>query len=374
MKQNTYKKTEKASDLNKYYQKIKIDSFKIRIPIEKVTFISSTFCEEYQKVYLSTGEIDEQINLEKHKTTIVNGITCRIGVASFLVDKNQVQEFVYFQPNSKMLEGNYLKGIVVETIKQVYDYIISQNIVYVSYEDFLEGFVSDIDFAYDIRITAETMIVLISRIYSKIRQDKYKYVDKPFKRDSNVGIQFNTRQKATPSTPNIKIYHKGLEMEHHSREFYDSYLLGKDLSEYGRLEFTLKNKKHQEYLGISIKTLEQLLEIDVNIMEPIVLQSIPENYVEKNIYTKDLGKLTPTEVLIVGLMEKSISLGSDKMDIYNVLSKFDNSDLGRRDKSRGKKILDNLMSFIETGATKTMVSNKKLNDVLRVLKFDVLGI
>jgi hypothetical protein len=375
MEQNTSQNIKKASDLSKYLQKLKVDSFKLRVPIQQVKYISTTFCEEYKKLFISTGEIEEHINLEKYKTDITDGITSRIGVVVCRINKHESQEFIYFQINSKMLKGEYLHGITPDTIKIAYEYLMSLNIVFVEYNDFRNGFISDIDFAYDIKISPGVMINLISRIYSKIREDRYKYVDKPFKKDSNVGIQFNKRDKAVPSIPNIKIYHKGVEMEHHSREFYDTYLSGYDLSEYGRLEYTLKNAKHQKHLGISIKTLNQLLDMNYDTMEQIVLRSIPECYVEKSPFNKDCGKLSPNDGIIVDLIQAMILSGSDKMNIYStVFRRYASSDADRINKHRVKKTIDNLMSYIDTGTKITMKKNKEVNDILRVLKFDGFGI
>lgn len=372
IEQNTHQNKKEAIDFSKFLQKIKVDSFKLRIPIEKVTFVSTTFCEKFKKLYINTGELDEDISLEKHKTDITNGISTRIGVVCCRVGKDESKEFVYFQVNSKMCRERYLEGITLDTIKGVYDYIMALNIVFVDYEEFLCGFVTDIDFAYDINITASLMVELNKRIYSKIREDRFKYVDKPFGKQDNVGMQFNKRDKATPSLPFVKIYHKGVEMKHHSNEFYDAYLSGTDLSNYGRLEYTLKNAKHQKHLGISIKTLNQLLEVDRMLIENIVLRGIPECYVEKRLVVKDYSKVTPTERLILHLMTELVNHGGDKQSIYSVLGTFDSSNATeRKDMSRVKKTIDNLVFMMDTGTKKSMKVNREVNDVLKILNFDL---
>lgn len=372
IEQNTHQNRKETTDFSKFLQKIKVDSFKLRIPIEKVTFVSTTFCEKFKKLYINTGELDEDISLEKHKTDITNGISTRIGIVCCRVGKDESKEFVYFQVNSKMCRERYLEGVTLDTIKDVYDYIMALNIVFVDYEEFLFGFVTDIDFAYDINITASLMVDLNKKIYSKVREDRFKYVDKPFGKQDNVGMQFNKRDKATPSLPFIKIYHKGVEMKHHSNEFYTAYLSGIDLSNYGRLEYTLKNAKHQKYLGISIKTLSQLLEVDRMLMENIVLRGIPEGYVEKRLIVKDYSKISPTERIILHLMTEVVNHGGDKQSIYSVLNTFDmNEKSDRRDKSRVKKTIDNLVSMMDTGTKKSMKVNREVNDILKILKFDL---
>lgn len=369
--QNTGENIEKTSNSIRFLQKIKVDSFKLRIPIEKVTFVSTTFCEQFKKLYI-TGELDEDFSLEKHKTDITNGISTRIGVVCNRVGKDESKEFVYFQINSKMCRERYLEGITPDTLKSVYEYIMALNIVYVDYDEFKDGFVTDIDFAYDINITASLMVELNKKIYSKVREDRFKYVDKPFGKQDNVGMQFNRRDKATPSLPFIKIYHKGIEMQHHSNEFYAAYLSGIDLSNHGRLEYTLKNAKHQNYLGISIKTLNQLMEVNRMLIENIVLRGIPECYVEKRLIVKNNAKISPTEMLVLHLMTELVNHGGDKQSIYSVLSTYDITQVSdRRDKGRVKKIIDNCFSLLDTGTKKSIKVNEEVNDILRVLKFDL---
>jgi hypothetical protein len=373
MEQSKVENIQKASCLNRFFQKIKVDSFKLRIPTEKVTIVSTTFCEKFKKLYIDTGEIDKDVSLEKYKTNIENGISTRIGIVNFRVNRDESKEFIYFQLNSKMCKERYLEGITTDTIKIVYDYIIALNIVYVDYQEFINGFVSDIDFAYDINITAPVMVEMNKQIYSRVRDDKFKYVDKPFGKQDNVGMQFNRREKATPSSPFVKIYHKGLEMKHNSPEFYAAYLSGIDLSNHGRLEYTLKNAKHQKHLGISIKTLNQLMEIDRMLIENIVLSGIPEGYIEKRVVVKDYSKITPTERVILHLMTELVNRGGDKQIIYSVLRTFDStSSTDRKNMSRAKKIIDDLVFMMDTGTKKTMKLNRKVNDVLRILRFDLL--
>lgn len=352
-------------------QKIKVDSLKIRIPIECVKVVSSTFLEKFQKLYV-TGEIAEDISLESHKTDITDGITTRIGVVVCRVGKDESKEFIYIQANAKMLKSRYLEGITLETINLIYDYVIALGIIEFSFEQFLDSFVSDIDFAYDVNISPENMILMNQKIYSKIHQNKLKYVDKPFRKDSNIGLQFNRREKATPSLPFIKIYHKGIEFEHHSKEFYEAHLKGFNLSNYGRLEYTLKNAKHQKHLGISIKTLRQLLEVDRLMIENIVLRGIPECYVENRIVIRDYGKITPVDKMLLYYMERLIEQGSDKQDLFSVLKLFSGNDsASRRDHSRMKNKLISLFETMENGNKKRAAKNKEINDVLRVLKIEL---
>ena len=367
--QNKQESCQEASSLTRYFQRVKVDSLKLRIPLEDVNVVSTTFREKYQKLYI-TGELDECVSLDQHKTNITTGITSRIGVVSHLVTQHECKEFLYIQVNSKMCKGRYLEGITLDTIRCVYDYIISLGIVYFSYDTFLDSFVSDIDLAYDVDIAVADMISMNQALYSAVRVNMVKYMDKPFRRNDNVGLQFNRREKAMPSAPFVKIYHKGLEMAHKSKEFYDEYLSMFDLSRYGRVEFTIKGAKHQSHLGISIKTLRQLLESDRFLLEDLVLDAIPKNYLEKRVILKMNGDLNYIDKLLLFYMNELIACGRDKRDLYSVLSQF-SGETGkeRKEKCMVKKKIDSILSQIDS--SEELDKNERVRNVMRLLKFDM---
>ena len=368
--QNKQESCQEASSLTRYFQRVKVDSLKLRIPLEDVNVVSTTFREKYQKLYITTGELDECVSLDQHKTNITTGITSRIGVVSHLITQHECKEFLYIQVNSKMCKGRYLEGITLDTVRDVYDYIISLEIAYFSYDTFLDSFVSDIDLAYDVDIAVADMISMNQALYSAVRVNMIKYMDKPFRRNDNVGLQFNRREKATPSAPFVKIYHKGLEMAHKSKEFYDEYLSMFDLSRYGRVEFTIKGAKHQSHLGISIKTFRQLLESDRFLLEDLVLDAIPKNYLEKRVVLKMNGNLNYIDKLLLFYMNELIACGRDKRDLYSVLSQF-GGETGkeRKEKCMVKKKIDSILSQIDS--SEELDKNERVRNVMRLLKFDM---
>jgi hypothetical protein len=127
----------------------------------------------------------------------------------------------------------------------------------------------------------------------------------------------------------------------------------------------LKNAKHQKHLGFEIKTLNQLLKAESEVVEGIVLSGISENYIEKRIVVRDYTKLSPTDRLILHLISEVIERGGDKSAIYGILSSFNVEVVSdRRDKSRVKKLLDDLMERVEVGDKKKMVMNEEINSIL----------
>jgi hypothetical protein len=205
---------------------------------------------------------------------------------------------------------------------------------------------------------------LNQRLLENVIDSKMRYIDKPFRKNDNVGIAFNRREKATPTTPFIKIYHKGLELQSKTKEFDDAYLSGIDSKNVGRLEYTLKNSKHQKHLGIEIKTLRQLLAMDKSLIESIVTSGIRENYLEKGLRNIDYTKLSPIEKILKYYMEDLITLGRDRQDLYAALDVFDVKDSkGYIDKSRMKK---KITSLIEESAQKEKLDkNEELASAIR---------
>lgn len=372
MEQNSSILVEDPKYYERFLRKVKVDSLKIRIPSDLVKVVSPTFMQKFSKVYLSgehSGLVDDYVSLENHKTDITNGITTRIGIVESLVAKDTIKEFFYIQVNAKMCQKRYFEGINQDTIRLVYDYIMALEVIFVSFDVFMDSLVSDIDFAYDVSISPYHMKELNHKIYSAVSDNKKKYLDEPFRKKDNVGIVFNRREKATPSAPFVKIYHKGLEFENKSNEFYSFYFNNMDLSNYGRLEYTLKNSKHQKHLNISIKTLSQLVdrvENERELVERIVLSGISENYVETRITTIDHTKLSPTDKLLAWYMSRLINKGDDKQELYGALSLFDSkNDVQRKQRGLMKKKIDSLIN--ETYQKAKLDKNKKVNDVIRIL-------
>ncbi len=342
---------------------IKIDSLKLRIPLYKVTFVDSTFAEKYQKIYVETGELDENINLDKHKVDITNGITTRIAVIH-CIRGTFGEEQLEIQCNAKQLGHKYFDGISQNTIRDIYDYIINLKIIYVSFKDFLNAYVSDIDFCYDVKVTPKAMIEANTEIYRNIKINYYKYVSKPFRKiKGNVGMQFNTREKATPAKPYIKIYHKTLELESKSNIFAETYLQGQDWKDIGRLEYTLKNSKHKKYLDLHFYTLEELLQLDTNILENIIFSGILQYIVKKTIL-REYSDLSPTDRLLLHYINRLVEKGADKQSIYSALHIFEIP----QERSRMKKKLKQLVENVDD--KERMVANKETMDFLRKLRLD----
>lgn len=344
-------------------EKIKIDSFKLRIPSANVKIIDTKFASKYQKIYTETGEIDEHINLDKHKVNIEKGITTRIGIVHSM-DAQGGGEYVVFQINAKQLKRRYFEGINRRNIKIIYKYLMSFNLVHVDYKVFLDGLISDIDLCLDFNITREAMVETNQKIYESILPHCYKYVSKPFRRKDNTGLQFNDRSKATPSKPYCKIYHKTTELETKSEEFASAFLKDIDYQDLGRFEFTIKNSDHKRYLKLGYQSLDDFLKIQYKRLEAFFFTGI-KSYTMPNEIIREYKDLSPTDRLLLEFINRLIARGSDKHNIYTALNIFEVP----QEKSRMKKKLFNLLERVDD--KHRLIANAESMQMMRILRLDL---
>tara|TARA_B110000037_G_scaffold80485_1_gene95928 strand:+ start:3842 stop:4927 length:1086 start_codon:yes stop_codon:yes gene_type:complete len=344
-------------------EKIKIDSFKLRVPLVCVEIVDSKFASKYQKVFVETGEIDEYINLDKNKVHIENGITSRIGIVHSM-DTNGGGEYIVFQINAKQLKKRYFEGINRNNIKAIYNYLMSFNLVYLNYSAFLNGLISDVDLCFDYRISRKGMQETNQKVYESILPHCYKYVQKPFGRKNNTGIQFNDRAKATPSKPYCKIYHKTTELETKSEDFAKAYLTDINFHNLGRFEYTIKNSKHKSYLRLKYQSLDDFLKIQQKTLERFFFNGIKAYTTSKSII-REYKDLSPTDRLLLIMINKLIERGADKQNIYTALYNFDIP----QEKSRMKKKLINLLENVDDNYR--LIANQESMQMLRVLRLDL---
>lgn len=355
-------------------EKSKIDSFKIRIPERFVQIVDPTFLERYQKVYISTGQVEDEIRLDNHKVNIQSGITTRIGKAHFLKGDREEVDY-YIQITAKMLRVKYLEGINKDNIREVYNYLMDLKIIYIEYDNFINGFVTDVDYAYDFYCEPKTLQIIIPKLERAVPLENRAYIDKTFTQDNNIGISFNKREKATNKHPFIKIYHKSTELRHKSKVFAEAFLLGQDYENIARLEFTIKNKKHREYLKLRGNRLIELLELDLLQIDEIVTTSIKKHYMKNEVSRSKTivdDNMNYTDLFIMSLMQDLINKGYDEKDFTNKLKMFpDATKVEQKKKLRFKKKLDSyLTDLLESETGEKLDLNKKERDVLRTLKLD----
>ena len=323
-------------------QLIKIDSLKLTFPRNAVQIIDGKFAEEYKKIYVKTGEIDEEhINLDKHKIEKIKGISSRIGLGVWQMGAHQ-NEVLFIQVNAKMLRERYFEGITWDNWTMIYDHIINQGVIYIDQRAFLNGLISDIDFAFDAFSPPKEFIDFITAVYARILPERHKFVSKPFRTATNVGIMLNKREKATPSRPFAKFYHKGLELQYKSEEFARSFLQGQDYENIARLEVTLKNSRDKKYHGLNnLKDMKDLLDMDQKKRQKVVFSAVPK-YLHRLDKIQYSDELSPQDKYLCWCLQLLAERGYGKSAFYAGLEIFDNKQQRHRMKKKLEKIIDGI--------------------------------
>lgn len=347
-------------------EKIKIDSFKLLVPRNQVTYIDPGFCEKYQRMYPDTGYIEDYTNLDKFKVHEKDGIKTRIALFHAKEGK-QSQDYIVFQCNSKMLKEKYLDGITSKTYEILYDYLMKLKIAFTPLESFMHSKATDIDFCYDEQVEPEEMTEAIGQVYKRVKPTCHKYVGKPFRKKDNIGIQFNKREKATPAKPFCKIYHKTIELDNHSFEFANAHLKNVNYENIGRLEWQLKNTNHRKSLHLRSQTFHDFLHPnrkEFEKLESALFNAIPK-YVIKMKLLQDFEELTPADQHFLMMINIIINQGGDRQLIFDTLQNFPD----RMTRKRRRDKLIQLLDKIEN--QHRLISNEKTMSFLRKLRLDL---
>ena len=237
--------------INETYQ---IDSFKLRIPIDKVVNVggilnSVAITEQYIE---DNGLVLIGKDINKEEATKViktfhnkeTEIPTTYEIRETFNNSKHIQNreiYCNIKVTSKHLRSRYFEGITNNNIQLVYKSIMDQNIVFVEYEDFINATCIDVDFKFDKYIQHFQKIVKYVYSLNPPQKDARKIMNK-FNKKNNIGLSFNERETATKSLPYIKIYNKELQTQNPKKkgmkDFYDTYLANNnyDLNNLYRIE------------------------------------------------------------------------------------------------------------------------------------------
>lgn len=323
----------------------KCDSFRLEIPLEKITILPrGQLCKELQTIEVETGlEVDAPF-IKMSQSDYENGVIIRIQQINRTAGFGVIEKRILLQISSKYLREDYWSGIRKETIQKVYDYLISKDLVWVSWDDFLDAKVYDVDFCMDFKSSQSDFKKLCEMLYQSINSTHWKRTT-VFRKDTNLGIEIGKDRKGTIQSPYTKMYHKGLELMHkktrsldgkkeHIGHFNDCYL-GGEYWEYGRLELTFKDYEYFEYYGLGpIRTLNDLLNCDIDTMEKVMKSVIREKFImqrSRNKFSED--NRSPMEKMLMACFDYVISCGEDE-DWFIAMAK----DISSSDTQRSRNV------------------------------------
>ena len=208
----------------------------------------------------------------------------------------------------------------------------------------------------------------------------YKYKDWNYNY-INLGLEINSRAKATPSKPYIKNYFKEIELQTKSLQFYDLFLKehlknnNDTIKDLARIEYTIKGYSHKKrlidkaILKNNYKTLNELVHIDENSFLNIIKIGFSDyifNPFKEFSKSKVLG-ITPTDQLICNLMQQIVLNGGTHSDLFDVLKEFHNIDDATK-KTRLKTKINKLINHIKTNSLDFDVKLKENKEVKTFLR------
>jgi hypothetical protein len=285
---------------------ITYDSFKLRFPISDIEILDNQLLSKRVKVIYDkeTGEIIEEEEIQS-KSLKVQYDSYQI---HFAISDTFNRREVIVLVNSKLLEGKYLEGISRENISIVYDRLMKSKIVYMNFNCFMRGMVSDVDIKKDIEILSHakfdsyTLDMERNSIAKKARDFGVNRLSKA----TNKGIEWNKRERATPKHPFLKVYHKGIEIENgKNNTFFARYIASKNTSNLARIETTVKNKKHWMSYGLDCGTLNDILSLNQSTLNEIMKESISRNLNPRIIITTKSNshqKMTTSETKVFAFL------------------------------------------------------------------------
>ena len=351
----------------------KIDSFTLLIPLEKVDVVSSTFLESYKKIY-DTGEIEDDESFYNSYAKTENKDT-----KTFLKYKkvnrlfNGVQrEFLQLMVTSKLLLNSYFDGINSSNIYTIYEYIINDKIIYLSYANFLSSPVTDIDICKDYKVSLEEFTALKEMLYNNVLAPKNKVVEsKAINAKEVFGILYNERHKATPSKPFAKLYFKTAELKSSKTLPFTNANLSKYIEDItagiGRFEVTIKNSKHKEKLELQkVKTLENLINLTTEELEKAHSSIVKEYYLNDFKVKQTSNDLRPTEFKCQGYLDVIFELNPSITAEQLIFKCTQNI----TDKDKKSKVKKSILRDIEISKNKTSILDNSIKQktVLDIIK------
>ena len=249
--------------VNNFWQP-KVDSLRIRIPIDEVEIISPTFFGKIESYHVETGAKVGESEDTPYKKDTPCGMQFKIWASRRNVREGNYQRihhYLYFLINSKHLKERYFEGITLNNLDEIRKLINSLGVINVSLETMLNAEFVDVDVCFDFPAPKSEFTAAIKRYYRMARVGKSDNVNQPKTQKTHLGLYLNSRKFSSPSRPYTKFYHKSLELENKSTAFYETYLLGHEpLPDIGRFEFNIRNREYQKYYKMEdVRTMKQLL-------------------------------------------------------------------------------------------------------------------
>lgn len=374
--------------------RVKIDSFRLLIPFSQVTILDPTLESKVVAKIHDTGLVEE-LDDQEVKSTIfktITGISCRFAIQYRLNGFGTQEKVLAVIVNAKMLKKAYFNGIDKTNIHEAFKFINDAGIIQISKETFLDAKVVDTDFCADILLQDTTCKELVQTAYQLAVPRKDTQAPK-WTGKENTGIQFGHRLgvgKSYQKKQFLKYYAKlvSLKYDGKNREFYETYLEDiiheKTLFSDGevvdspfkddnfiRMETTIKNAAHFATYGKEVKTLRDLLQLDIK-TDYSYFRRPQAHYMTSFKIIKHSTELTSSDKVHIGFLRQFAKNLS--MDIVSVVPfvvdsihplNSDEKDLKTKRQRLKKKFTE--LAILDK---KTIAENKTKKDLQKMIEFE----
>jgi hypothetical protein len=314
--------------------KVKVDSCRLSIPLIDCRILDTNLIDriEVQTANTETGALIKSEYRNGTPTVIKNedGTYLKFWKENqffYNADGQKIPTlYITFLVNSKHLTNRYFDGITLDTLPLIYNYIRSFNIVDFSLSALENARYNDTDICFDFKSSlAEFNSIKTNLKRISTKPELWHTATNANNSGTWTPTKNNPRDNAKPTTPYFKLYNKEEDFTYNSIEFAKEYFELSDYKDLRRIEVTVSNSQHKRHLSISnVKTFKDFLSLDLQ----IILQQITSEYFkEKKQMIVDETKLTPTDLLIIDLMNYGINKGATKTELFDF---FNRSDISRQ--------------------------------------------
>ncbi len=294
-----------------------IDSTKVRIPIDQVSYIDPKITAVWYLVNSETGEsIDQET---KNYTHEANGIKTRFAIERQMTADQTTKDYLTFVVTAKMIGSQYLEGLTSINLRAVYNYLISTDLATFPYDALLKAECTDTDIKKD--FSNPEGLTIVGKLRDQATPRKEGRAATIFQQKLNQGIQWNDRRTDKFQTqPYLKIYSKWCDLQSKSASFADYYGIEVE-QDYWRIETTVKNRKHWKLNGITDTTLQNIVTLGQDTFGAIMTKALkahlePTTRVRPAIIEEGL---TPQETITANTISFLVQLGQTYGSIERTL-------------------------------------------------------
>jgi hypothetical protein len=201
-----------------------------------------------------------------------------------------------------MLQRDYFEGITEENIEKVHSYLMSLKIAEFSLATFRTGECTDVDYKKDFKCEDIDALTLKLELLTIPKKKKGEGVVRKARKD-NKGVWWSDRRNTSiTSAPYVKVYSKEVDLKYKSTTFADSYLIGQEVDDLARVEFTIKNKKHFRNYNVNSTALLVVTAIPQSILEEMLQISMSKHIERATRAREEEEGVTPKEQEMINLI------------------------------------------------------------------------